>query len=31
MIEDDDGPWGSTVVLAQKAKQENTPWTNFIW
>ena len=31
MIEDDDGPWGSMVVLSQKAKQENTPWTNFIW
>ena len=31
MIEDNNGPWGSMVVLAQKAKQENTPWTDFIW
>jgi hypothetical protein len=30
-IEDDDGPWGSRVVLAQKPDQGHKHWTEYIW
>ena len=30
-IEDDEGPWGSIVVLAAKPSQEHKPWWEFIF
>ena len=31
MVEDDDGPWGSQIVLAGKPGQENKSWDEYIW
>ena len=31
MVEDDDGPWGSQIVLASKPGQEDKPWDEYIW
>lgn len=31
LIEDDDGPWGSRVVLAQKPDQSHKHWSEYEW
>ena len=31
MVEEDDGPWGALVVLAEKPYQENVPWHEYQW
>ena len=31
MIEDDNGPWGSQVVLAGKPGQVGVPWDQYVW
>ncbi len=31
VIEDDDGPWGSLVVLAGKPHQEHKHWSEYVW
>ena len=31
VIEDDDGPWGSSIVLAPKANQEHKHWSEYVW
>ena len=31
VIEDEDGPWGSQVVLAAKPNQGQPHWANYIW
>ena len=30
-VEEDDGPWGSLVVLSSKPHQENAPWHKYHW
>jgi hypothetical protein len=31
IIEDDDGPWGSPIVLASKPNQEHVHWSQFVF
>jgi hypothetical protein len=31
VVEDDDGPWGSMVVLAAKPNQGHKHWTDYVW
>jgi hypothetical protein len=31
VVEGDDGPWGSRVVLAQKPDQAHKHWTEYVW
>ena len=31
MVEDDDGPWGSLIILAGKPGQDDKPWDEYIW
>ena len=31
VVEEDDGQWGSLVVLAAKPHQENFPWHKYQW
>ena len=31
MVEEDNVPWGSLVVLAAKPHQENVPWHEYQW
>ena len=31
VVEEDDGSWGSLVVLYDKTPQENEPWYKYQW